>query len=101
LHSFDLIGIRIYDGFSSWSKSQTSFRSPQKLYGKLSVLAGDVANSVNFAPNKQQREVHAVLKERLANEKSRFGELIKTDLAAFNDFLKKKNISGIIFPKLE
>jgi len=78
-----------------------SFRSPQKLYGKLSVLAGDVANSVDFAPNKQQREVHAVLKERLANEKSRFEELVKTDLAAFNDFLKKKNISGIIFPKLE
>jgi hypothetical protein len=78
-----------------------SFRSPQKLYGKLSVLAGDVANSVDFAPNKQQREVHAILRERLANEKSRFEELVKTDLAAFNDFLKKKNISGIIFPKLE
>ncbi len=78
-----------------------SFRSPQKLYGKLSVLAGDIANSVDFAPNKQQREVHAVLKERLANEKSRFEELVKTDLAAFNDLLKKKNISGIIFPKLE
>jgi hypothetical protein len=78
-----------------------SFRSPQKLYGKLSVLAGDVANSVDFAPNKQQHEVHAVLKERLAKEKSRFEELIKTDLAAFNEFLKKKNISGIIFPKFE
>ena len=78
-----------------------SFRSPQKLYGKLSVLAGDVANSVDFAPNKQQREVQAVLKERLTKEKSRFEELVKTDLAAFNEFLKKKNISGIIFPRLE
>jgi len=78
-----------------------SFRNPQKLYGKLSVLAGDVANSVDFAPNKQQREVHAVLKERLAKEKSRFEELTKTDLPVFNELLKKKNIFGIIFPKLE
>ncbi len=77
-----------------------SFRDPQKLYEKLSVLAGDVAGSVDFAPNKQQREVYTVLKERLAAQKSRFETLLKTDLAAFNDMLKQKNIAGVIVPKL-
>ncbi len=27
---------------------------------KLSILADDLASSVDFAPNKQQKEVHAV-----------------------------------------
>jgi hypothetical protein len=77
-----------------------SFRDPQKLYEKLSVLAGDVAGSVDFAPNMQQRDVYAVLKERLAAQKGRFEALLKTDLTAFNDRLKQRNIAGVIIPKL-
>lgn len=78
-----------------------SFRSPQKLYCKLSVLAGDLSDSVDFAPNKQQREVHALLEERLAVEKARFEGLLRTDLPAFNEFLKQKKIVGLIIPGLE
>jgi hypothetical protein len=73
-----------------------SFRDPQKIYEKLSVLAGDINGSVDFAPNKQQREVYAVLKEKLTAQKSRFEELLKTDLAAFNKMLGEKGIAGII-----
>jgi photosystem II stability/assembly factor-like uncharacterized protein len=78
-----------------------SFRSPQKLYGKVSVLAGDLSDSVDFAPNKQQREVQALLEERLAKVKARFEGLLQTDVPAFNDLLKRKNIAGIIVPGLE
>jgi hypothetical protein len=76
-----------------------SFRDPQKIYFKLAVLAGDLSNSVDFAPNRQQREVFAVLKERLAVQKARFDELMKTDLPAFNKLLAEKGMSGIIVPE--
>jgi photosystem II stability/assembly factor-like uncharacterized protein len=72
-----------------------SFREPHKLYMKLSVLAGDLSGSVDFAPNKQQREVRAVLEERLEVQKKRYEDLVKTDLPVFNALLKEKNILGI------
>jgi hypothetical protein len=78
-----------------------SFRDPQKIYMKLSVLSGDVSSSVDFAPNKQQREVYAVLKDRLAAQKARFDEIMKTDLPAFNKRLADKNIPGIVVPAKE
>jgi photosystem II stability/assembly factor-like uncharacterized protein len=78
-----------------------SFRDPQKIYEKLSVLAGDLSNSVDFAPNKQQREVHAVLRERLAAQKSLFEELLKIDLPAFNKLLEGKNIGRIVVPEIK
>jgi hypothetical protein len=68
---------------------------------KLSVLSGDVSNSVDFAPNKQQREVYAVLKDRLAVQKARFDEIMKTDLPAFNKRLAGKNIPGLIVPEIK
>ena len=78
-----------------------SFRDPQKIYMKLSVLSGDVSSSVDFAPNKQQREVYAVLKDRLAAQKARFDEIMKTDLPAFNKRLADKNIPGIVVPEVK
>ena len=76
-----------------------SFRSPQKLYMKFSLLAGDLADSVDFAPNKQQREVQAVLRERLKTQARRFEELVSGDLAAFNKMLTDKGFAGIVCPK--
>lgn len=78
-----------------------SFRYPQKLYFKLSVLAGDVANSVDFAPNQQQKEVHALLKERMMAQKRQFDRLLETELPAFNSLLKEKNIANIIVPLIK
>lgn len=78
-----------------------SFRRPNKLYGKLSVLAGDLNTSVDFAPNKQQQEVHAVLKERLAHQMARFEKLLQTDLPEFNKFLADNNIAGLIDPNIK
>lgn len=78
-----------------------SFRFPQKLYFKIAVFAGDLANSVDFAPNKQQKEVHADLTERLAIQKARFEELLKTDLPAFNEMLKQNNLPGVVVPEIK
>ena len=78
-----------------------SFRDPQKIYMKLSVLSGDVSNSVDFAPNKQQREVYAVLKERLAVRKARFDEVMKTNLPVFNKKLADRNIPGLVVPEIK
>ncbi len=77
-----------------------SFRYPQKLYCKFSVLAGDVANSVDFAPSKQQMEVHALLNKRLLEQKRRFEDLLQNDLPAFNDILRENNMVGIIVPAI-
>ena len=77
-----------------------SFRFPQKLYCKLSVLAGDVSGSVDFAPNKQQREVVDVLKERLKEQTTRFVGLL-TEVNAFNEFLKNNNVAGLVAPQIK
>jgi hypothetical protein len=78
-----------------------SFRDAQKIYMKLSVLAGDVGNSVDFAPNTQQREVFAVLKERLAAQRARFDDLLNTDLPSFNRMLAEKHLGAVIVPEIQ
>ena len=75
-----------------------SFRNPHEIYCKLSVLAEDVGKLVDFSPNKQQKEVHAVLKERLAVQSARFDSLIETDLAAFNTLMKEKGLPAVFIP---
>lgn len=42
-----------------------SFRYPNLLYSKLSVLAGDIGKNFDFAPNKQQYEVYEILHAQL------------------------------------
>jgi hypothetical protein len=56
---------------------------------------------VDFAPNKQQREVHAVLKERMEMQRARFEELLKTDLPSFNDMLEKNGMAGVVVPEIK
>ena len=56
---------------------------------------------MDFAPNKQQKEVHAVLTERLAIQKVRFEELLKTNLPAFNKMLKQNNLPGVVVPEIK
>jgi photosystem II stability/assembly factor-like uncharacterized protein len=78
-----------------------SFRYPHKLYCKLSVLAGDIANNVDFSPNSQQKEVFAVLKERLSVQKIRYEEFLNNDLRRFNEMLKEINASGLVVPVIK
>jgi hypothetical protein len=72
-----------------------SFRFPNRLYSKMSVLGGDLASSVDFAPNQQQREVHALLKSQMMEYGSELRALIAGDVAAFNQMLRDRNMGGI------
>jgi photosystem II stability/assembly factor-like uncharacterized protein len=73
-----------------------SFRFPNLLYSKLSVLGGDLASSVDFAPNSQQREVYDVLKARMIAYQAEWNALRNGDVAAFNRLLADRNIAGVI-----
>jgi photosystem II stability/assembly factor-like uncharacterized protein len=73
-----------------------SFRFPNLLYSKLSVLGGDLASSIDFAPNAQQREVYDVLKARLIAYQAEWNALRRGDVAAFNRLLVDRNIAGVI-----
>ncbi|MFC2118235.1 sialidase [Bacteroidota bacterium] len=75
-----------------------SFRFANKLYSKLSVLGGDLASSVDFAPNKQQKDVYKVLHDRMVSYKSELDQLINNNVKGFNDLLKEMNIPGGIIP---
>jgi hypothetical protein len=72
-----------------------SFRFPNMLYSKLSVLAGDLAQSVDFAPNRQQREVHQVLKERMLQYQGELNDLLRDEVAVFNRMLRDLNLAII------
>lgn len=72
-----------------------SFRFPNMLYSKLSVLAGDLSSSVDFAPNKQQRDVYRVLKERLVKYQAELQQLLDNDVAAFNRMVRELNLTII------
>jgi hypothetical protein len=78
-----------------------SFRYPNKLYCKLSVLAGDVAGSVDFGPNQQQKKVYFELKQRLEVQKQLYEKILEDDLPAFNSVLQENGISGIIVPEVK
>jgi photosystem II stability/assembly factor-like uncharacterized protein len=73
-----------------------SFRFPNMLYSKMSVLGGDLAQSVDFAPNQQQREVHELLKGRMIQYQSELNALVASDVAAFNRMLGAENLAGVI-----
>lgn len=69
---------------------EDAFRSPMKLYGRLSALASDINGSgIDFAPTRQQQEVKAVLHTRLRNVEVQFEKLIEEDIATFNKQLEK------------
>ena len=72
-------------GFFSW---------PVKLTSKMIYLANHVQSS-DHAPTQQAREAHAVLRELLAVAEGEFLELVREDLARFNDALRQRGIPVI------
>jgi len=71
---------------------EDAFRSPMKLYGRLSALASDINGSgIDFKPTNQQGEVSEILNERLQNAVKQFEQIKKNDIEQFNKALEKKN----------
>src|SRR5437899_650506 len=64
-------------------QGQDTTRFPGKLIGKMTYLGGGIANG-DFAPNKQQQEVHAMFKSQLADLRKRLDGVKATDPPNFN-----------------
>ena len=75
-----------------------SFRFPNLLYSKMSVLGGDLASSVDFAPNRQQQEVYQLLRSQMVEYQGELRALLAGEVEAFNRMLRERSISRVIAP---
>jgi len=72
---------------------EDAFRSPIKLYGRLSALASDIgAFGSDFKPTDQQREVYAIFNKRLKDVDAKFKKFIDVDIKKLNIQLKKSEL---------
>lgn len=76
-------------------QGQDTVRWPPRLLTKMNYLANGLAGS-DFAPTTQQKDVHALFKQQLANHKARLNELVTRDLNAFNKLLRDRGIQNIV-----
>jgi photosystem II stability/assembly factor-like uncharacterized protein len=75
-------------------QGQDDTRWPSMLVRKLVYVAGGLSG--DYPPTTQQREVYAMLKARLADNRSQLDQVVKSDLAAFNKMLQDRNIGAVI-----
>ncbi len=69
---------------------EDAFRSPMKLYGRLSALASDITgNGIDFKPTDQQREVYAIFNKRLEDVDKKFKKFMSVEVKKLNAQLKK------------
>jgi hypothetical protein len=79
------------------SQGGDGIRWPALVVNQLSYLARNVATA-DFRPTDQQREVHQVLRDQLAQAKGQFDEVLQSDLPALNRTLQQNNVAQIIMP---
>jgi photosystem II stability/assembly factor-like uncharacterized protein len=75
--------------------SQDILRWPMKLYGKISMLAGNVASG-DHPPTSQALEVYKMFKQRLVAYHGQFQELLDKDIPRFDKLLKDRDLGGIV-----
>ena len=81
---------------------EDAFRSPMKLYGRLSALASDITgHGVDFKPTDQQREVYSVFDERLKTTEERFKVFTTTDVETLNRQLKNRRLKILLDKKIK
>lgn len=72
---------------------EDAFRSPMKLYGRLSALASDITgNGVDFEPTDAQKEVFALFDKRLETAQQKFRTFMDVQLTKFRTSLKKTEL---------
>ncbi|HEY5691938.1 MAG TPA: glycosyl hydrolase, partial [Cyclobacteriaceae bacterium] len=85
------ISAQLYDIHLTGAR-EDAFRSPMKLYGRLSALASDItANGVDFRPTNQQGDVYGVLKERLVKVQQEYTTLLEKQVPQLNNKLPDKD----------
>ncbi len=83
----DNIASGLYDIHLTGAR-EDAFRSPMKLYGRLSALASDLNGSgIDFKPTNQQNEVAVILDDRLVKIQDIFNELVSKEIILFNNKL--------------
>lgn len=72
---------------------EDAFRSPMKLYGRLSALASDIGGfGADFKPTDQQREVYAIFNQRLKDVDTKFKRFMAVEVKQLNTQLKKSEL---------
>ncbi|SDB48633.1 Uncharacterized protein SAMN03097699_1640 [Flavobacteriaceae bacterium MAR_2010_188] len=92
LHLAQSIAGSLYD-IQLTGAREDAFRSPMKLYGRLSALASDIGGfGADFKPTDQQKEVYAVFDKRLNDVKSKFKKFMEVEVKQLNTQLKKSEL---------
>ncbi|MFT6796303.1 MAG: hypothetical protein ACJART_001442, partial [Maribacter sp.] len=72
---------------------EDAFRSPMKLYGRISALASDIGGfGADFKPTDQQREVYAIFNKRLKDVDTKFNKFMDVEVKKLNIQLKKSEL---------
>ncbi|MFD0795946.1 WD40/YVTN/BNR-like repeat-containing protein [Maribacter chungangensis] len=72
---------------------EDAFRSPMKLYGRISALASDIGGfGADFKPTDQQREVYAIFNKRLKDVDTKFKKFMDVEVKKLNVQLKKSEL---------
>lgn len=75
---------------------EDAFRNPMQIYERLQALASDAgANSADFKPTNQQRDVFAVLNERLQKVQNEYNSQIVPVWSKLNPTLQKKKTGSV------
>jgi photosystem II stability/assembly factor-like uncharacterized protein len=72
---------------------EDAFRSPMKLYGRISALASDVGGfGADFRPTNQQVEVYNLFRKQLDDIQVQYQKLINEEIPIFNQFLISRDL---------
>lgn len=72
---------------------EDAFRSPMKLYGRLSALASDLSgHGIDFKPTDQQKEVYDIFNKKLESINKRFKYFLAKEVEALNKQLLKSKL---------
>lgn len=97
----EAIAASLYDIHLTGAR-EDAFRSPMKLYGRLSALASDITGSgVDFRPTDQQGEVYSIFNKRLKDVDDKFKTFMNVEVKNFNSQLKKSELQILLDKKIK
>jgi len=72
---------------------EDAFRSPMKLYGRVSALASDISGfGADFKPTNQQVEVYNVFRKQIDDLQVQYQNLVDKEIPEFNRFLESRQL---------
>ncbi|MCR9264475.1 MAG: glycosyl hydrolase [Flavobacteriaceae bacterium] len=97
----EAIAASLYDIHLTGAR-EDAFRSPMKLYGRLSALASDITgNGLDFRPTDQQGEVYSIFNKRLKDVDDKFKTFMNVEVKNFNSQLKKSELQILLDKKIK